>query len=202
MQEWHWRASFEAFDSYPRADVDGGQVPDGIYRFVVDGHFNGPAGAAATTCHDVTPASVSTYIGSCYEVISDRFTVSPWGGISAHDLRRDGTTASFVIDPISYPRVPATTTGFKFYRDDPSPHLICTTCSFRPWASTSSVVSAVVLVHCGNGTVKQVAASYDPSTQRWVAQVPSGLGVTVSIPAGGITDAYGETNGQPVGPVT
>ena len=65
-----------------------------------------------------------------------------------------------------------------------------------PWASTSTVVSAVVEVHCGNGKVKQVAASYDPNTQSWVATVPSGAGVTVSIPAGGIRDTYGETNGQ------
>jgi hypothetical protein len=51
-------------------------------------------------------------------------------------------------------------------------------------------------VHCANGTVKNVAASYDPSTQRWVASVPSGLAISVSIPAGGIRDAYGETNAQ------
>jgi hypothetical protein len=184
LQEWHWRASFEVFDAYPRADVAGGQIPDGTYRFVVNGNIH-TGGAAAP-----------------YKVASDPFTVTPWTGITAHDLRRDGTSASFVIDPISYPRTPATTTGFRFYKDQPNPHVVCTTCSFRPWASTSSVVSAIVLVHGGNGTVRQVSASYDASTQRWVAKVPNGLGITVSIPAGGIRDGYGETNAQPVYPVT
>src|SRR4051794_17584837 len=184
MQEWHWRASFEVFDAYPRADVAGGQIPDGIYRFVVDGNIH--------------QARASTP----YHLDSAPFTVRPWTGITAHDLRRDGTQASFVVDPISYPRTPATTTGFRFYKDNPTPHVVCTTCTFRPWASTSSVVSAVVEVHPGNGKPFMVPASYDPSTQRWVAKVPAGLGVTVSIPAGGIRDGYGETNGQPVGPVT
>ena len=184
LQEWHWRASFEVFDSYPRADVPGGQVPNGNYRFVVDGNIH-QAGAE-------TP----------YQVTSDAFTVTPWTGITASDLRRNGTHASFVIDPIAYPRTPKTTDGIAFYQDDPNYHLVCTTCTFRPWATTSTPVSAVVEVHCANGKVKQVAASYDPSTQRWVATVPSGLAISVSIPAGGIRDAYGETNGQPVGPVT
>ncbi|HET6816108.1 MAG TPA: hypothetical protein VFH66_02645 [Mycobacteriales bacterium] len=184
-QEWHWRASFEVFDSYPRADVPGGQVPNGTYRFVVDGHIH-QAGAA-------TP----------YELASDPFTVTPWTGITAGDLRRDDAThVSFVIAPIAYPRTPKTTDGIAFYKDDPGFHLICTTCTFRPWATTSTPVSAIVEVHCANGKTKQVAATYDPSTGRWVATVASGVGVTWTIPAGGIRDAYGETNGQPVGPAT
>jgi hypothetical protein len=36
-EKWTWRASFEAFDSYPRADDAGGQLPDGTFRFVIDG---------------------------------------------------------------------------------------------------------------------------------------------------------------------
>jgi hypothetical protein len=199
-QQWHWRASFEAFDSYPRADVPGGQVPSGTYRFVVNGHFNGPAGTAAAECHDARPKTLAIAMGNCYQLASQPFTVSPWTGITVHDLRRDGTQASFVIDP--YPRTPATTDGIAFYQDDPHYHVVCTTCTFRPWATTVSVVSAVVQVHRGNGTVKQVSASYDPTTQRWVATVPAGAGITVSIAAGGIRDSYGESNGQPVGPVS
>jgi hypothetical protein len=184
-QEWHWRASFEVFDSYPRADVPGGQVPNGNYRFVVNGDIH--QGGAATP----------------YQLISDTFTVTPWTGITASSLRRDDTThVSFVVNPIAYPRTPKTTDGIAFYQDDPHFHVVCTTCTFRPWASTSTPVSAVVEVHCANGRVKQVPASYDPSTGRWIATVSSGLGITWDIPAGGIRDAYGETNGQPVGPVT
>src|SRR4051795_7760389 len=92
MQSWHWRASFEVFDAYPRADVAGGQIPDGTYRFVVDGSIH--------------QARASTP----YHLESAPFTVRPWTGITAHDLRRVGTQASFVVDPISYPRTPATTT--------------------------------------------------------------------------------------------
>src|SRR5207245_1554155 len=34
-QEWLWTATFEAFDAWPKADVAGGQVPSGTYRFHV-----------------------------------------------------------------------------------------------------------------------------------------------------------------------
>src|SRR4051794_15685117 len=73
MQAWHWRASFEVFDAYPRADVAGGQIPDGTYRFVVDGSIH--------------QARASTP----YHLESAPFAVRPWTGITAHDLRRVGT---------------------------------------------------------------------------------------------------------------
>jgi hypothetical protein len=41
-----------------------------------------------------------------------------------------------------------------------------------------------------------VAASYDNSSGRWVATVPSG--VSARVPAGGVQDAFGETNGADV----
>ena len=95
-QEWHWRASFEAFDSYPRADVNGGQVPDGTYRFVVEGHFND--GTTKLCDDDRTTLNVAkTAMGDCYQLTSKPFTVSPWGGITAGDLKRTGGQASFVI---------------------------------------------------------------------------------------------------------
>jgi hypothetical protein len=49
-------------------------------------------------------------------------------------------------------------------------------------------VSAVVEA---NGAT--VPASYDSASGRWVATVATGAAVT--IPAGGIRDSYGETNG-------
>ena len=200
-QQWHWRASFEAFDSYPRADVDGGQVPSGNYRFVVEGYFkDGTKKLCADDAQTLNAAK--TAMGDCYQLTSAPFTVSPWQGITASDLRLDGSQASFVVDPIAYPRTPKMTEGIRFYRDQPDFHLVCTTCSFRPWASTSRAVSATVEVDSPDGSTSLVAASYDPSTGRWVATVPTGAGISVSIPAGGIRDAYGETNGQPVGPVT
>ncbi|HEU5033624.1 MAG TPA: hypothetical protein VFT62_02590 [Mycobacteriales bacterium] len=183
-QEWHWRASFEAFDSYPRADVDGGQVPNGTYRFVADGHIH-TGGAVAP-----------------YHLASAPFTVSPWTGITARDLRRNGQQVSFVIDPISYPRLPskAGRAGIRWYADDgggtPGHGLLCKTCSFRPWATTGRVVSAVVQVRRGNsGQVETVPAHFDAASGRWLATVPSGDGLRISVPAGGIRDSYGETNG-------
>src|SRR4051794_24577664 len=185
-QQWNWRASLEAFDAYPRADVPGGQVPNGIYRFHVEGNIH-TAGAPAV-----------------YHVDSQPFAVTDWKGITARDLRRDGSQVSFVIDPIVYPRTPpaAHTAGIRWYADDkgglPGQEHVCKTCSFRPWATAGSVVSAVVQVNHGNGRIERVPATYDASTGRWVATVPPGEGLTVSVPAGGIRDTYGETNAQAV----
>jgi hypothetical protein len=184
-QEWHWRASFEAFDAYPRADVDGGQVPDGTYRFVVDGHLHTGGGVAP------------------YHLASAPFTVSPWTGITARDLRRSGDQVSFVIDPVTYPRLPskAGRAGLRWSADagarTPGHGLLCKTCSFRPWASTGQVVSAIVQVRRGSsGQAETVPAHYDAASGRWVATVPTGAGLRISVPAGGIRDSYGETNGD------
>jgi hypothetical protein len=185
-QQWNWRASFEAFDAYPRADVPGGQVPDGIYRFRVDGHIR-QSGAAGD-----------------YHLTSQAFAVSRWTGITVRDLRRDGSQVSFVVDPIVYPRTPpaAHTTGIRFYGDDqgglPGHNHVCLTCSFRPWATTGTVVSAVVQVDRGNGRIDRVPATYDAATGRWVANVTPGEGISVSVPAGGVRDTYGETNPTPL----
>ena len=174
-QQWNWRASFEAFDSYPRADVPGGQVPSGTYRFVVDGRIH--AGGAARA----------------YHVTSAAFTVSPWTGMTVRDLQRSGSQVSFVVDD-AYPRLPSTThrAGIRWYVDDqggtPGHSLICKTCSFRPWATSGQVISASVEA---NGAT--VPASYDSASGRWVATVPSGT--SAHVPAGGVHDAYGETNG-------
>jgi hypothetical protein len=183
-QEWHWRASFEAFDSYPRADVPGGQVPDGTYRFSVDGNIHQGGGLAP------------------YHLDSEPFTVSPWTGITVRDLQRDGTTASFVVDPIVYPRLPGEQhrAGIGFYADDngglPGGGPMCITCSFRPWASTGQVATAVVEWTKGlSGQSGRATATYDPATGRWVATVPAGVAVTVQVPVGGVRDTYGEMNG-------
>jgi hypothetical protein len=73
---------------------------------------------------------------------------------------------------------------------------VCERCSFRPWATSGTVTDAVVQVQDGNGRVTQVPASYDAATGRWVATVPPGQGLTVSVPSEGVHDSYGETNGD------
>lgn len=184
-QEWDWRASFEAFDSYPRADVPGGQVPTGTYRFVVDGDAH-------------TGGAVQNY-----HLESQPFTVSPWTGITVRDLTRDNANqVSFVVDPITYPRMPQHTAGIAWYKDDGggkpgASSLICKTCTFRPWATHGSVASAsVVVVTTGKhgSQTRTVTASYDATTGRWVANVPQRTGQTVSVQPGGVRDTYGETN--------
>jgi len=186
QQQWNWRASLEVFHSYPLADVPGGQVPTGIYRFHVDGNIH-TAGAP-----------------TAYHLNSQPFAVSPWTGITARDLKRDGSQVSFVVDPVVYPSMPtpAHRAGALWY-DDPrrtkgNHGPVCELCTFRPWATTGHVVSAVVQVNRGNGRIERVPATYDASTGRWVATVPPGDGITVSVPAGGIRDTYGETNAQAV----
>jgi hypothetical protein len=174
QQEWDWRASFEAFDSYPRADVPGGQVPDGTYRFVVDGRIH--TGGAAQS----------------YSLSSDPFTVGQWTGIGVSDIQRSGSQVSFVVDD-TYPRLPtaAHRDGISWYADDlggtPGHSLICKTCAFRPWATSGQVTT--VAVQAAGSTVP---ATYDAATGRWTATVPAG---PVTIAAGDIHDSYGETNG-------
>jgi hypothetical protein len=180
-EQWDWRASFEAFDSYPRADVPGGQVPSGLYRFVVDGHIKSGG--------QVKP----------YHLASDPFTVSPWQGITVTDLRHSGTRVSFQIAPIRYPRLPqpAHRAGIRWYADDkggtPGHSLICKTCSFRPWATTGHPLNAIVEVSSNDG-MSFVNAVYRSKSHRWVADVPPNSQVLV--PAGGVHDTYGETNGR------
>ena len=177
-QQWNWRASFEAFDAFPRADVPGGQVPDGTYRFAINGHVHSGGGVHA------------------YHLASGSFTVAPWTGIGVHDVQRAGSQVSFVVDD-SYPRLPRQDhrAGINWYADDlggtPGHSLICKTCTFRPWAPAGQVVS--VNVDAGGSVI---AAAYDGTSGRWVASVPTG--VAVRVPAGGVRDAFGETNGAAI----
>ena len=191
-QEWHWRASFEAFDSYPRADVPGGQVPTGTYRFVVDGQIHSGGG--------VQP----------YHLDSDPFRVQPWDGIAVQDLRRNGDRASFTVAPISYPVTPkaAHADGIRWYCSDedqgckPAPGAICLTCSFRPWARTGEVATAAVEVRDGAGKWHRVPATYDADSGRWVAEIPGNPRTQVRVPVGGVVDSYGEVNGTGLGPIS
>ena len=167
-QRWVWTASFEAFDSYPRADVPGGQIPDGTYQFFVEGRQH--VGGA------VHP----------YAFTSKPFTVSRWTGITARDLRRDADgSVSFVVDPIRYPRTYSS--PIALIENDGQQGLICHACSFRPWARTSTVTSAQVHV---DGVAVPATLGADG---RWHASAPAGA--TVTVEPGDVRDAYGESNG-------
>ena len=184
-QRWTWEASFEAFDAYPRADVPGGQIPNGMYRFVVDGFIHQGGGVKS------------------YELMSNAFTVSPWLGLSASHLTvaPDGTV-TFTTGPVVYPRTYKS--PIKFVHDDlggngvttdGNASIICKTCTFRPWATSGEVVSAIVSILDSSGHVVQTEpATFDGT--HWVAHVPPGS--SVEIAPGGLRDAYGETNGTAI----
>jgi len=182
-QRWTWEASFEAFDSYPRADVPGGQTPNGTYRFVVDGFIH--QGGA------VKP----------YHLTSDPFSVSPWLGVTASHLMQVGDTITFTTGPITYPRTYKSPIAFVHddlggngNANDGNASILCKTCTFRPWATSGQVVTAIVTVLDPSGhVVETVPASFDGT--KWVAQVTLQRGQTVEIAPGGLRDAYGETNG-------
>lgn len=189
-QRWTWTASFEAFDAGPRADVPGGQVPDGTYRFVVDGvsHLAGRP----------TP----------YRLASTPFRVAAWTGVTAQDLTTAARgSVSFRTDPVTYPRtyrspipfVHDDLGGIDAGSQDTNGSVLCKTCTFRPWATTGQVVSATVTVLDRDGhAVRTVAASRTPA--GWSAATALQPGESAVLAPGSLRDAFGETNGRPIGP--
>ncbi|HVW80412.1 MAG TPA: hypothetical protein VHB69_05685 [Mycobacteriales bacterium] len=185
-QRWTWTASMEVFDSYPRADVPGGQVPDGQYRFVIDGdiHLDGKKQA--------------------YHLDSRAFRVRPWRGIRIRDLRAHDGTASFTVAPIRYPRqpihVPPALDGF--YKDNgggtgkPNTSVICETCSFQPWVTRGHLASAEIQILDGAGDVVATLQAHRLGGRTWGAPVRLRPGQHVVVPAGGVRDTYGETNAR------
>lgn len=172
-QEWRWTASFEAFDAFPARLLPGGQVPDGTYRFVVDG---------AIRQGGVTEP---------YRVESEPFEVSPWTGVTAADARVDGRgTVSFTASS-DYPRTYES--PFPFVEDDGDP-VLCTTCTFRPWASGAEVVAATVVVDRQAGRDRAVRARLVEG--RWVAATRLRPGDAAYVAFGGLVDAFGEINGN------
>ncbi len=174
-QEWIWTASFEAFNAFPARL---GQVPDGEYRFVVNGRIR--QGGADRP----------------YELVSSPFTVRPWEGITVRDLRVEpGGHVSFVVDPIAYPRT--YDSPIEMVRDDGDPR-ICRTCSFRPWASTAAVDSATVAVlgpgRDGPRTLRRLVPAH-PVGDRWSAPTRLRGQEIAVIFRGAVVDEWGERNG-------
>ena len=186
-QEWKWTANFEVFDYFPRTvDRRGPQVPDGLYRFVVDG-FQSKGGEAVP-----------------YHLESAPFRVAPWEGIVAHDLRVSGGDASFAVEPIEYPETYQSAIEFLAadeWRRRGQPNQLCFNCTFRPWAATADVASAhVVVERVAGGAPETVTAVLGPDG-RWHADTNLRPGDRVTVPYGGVVDTYGEINGNPIGPV-
>jgi hypothetical protein len=181
-QRWTWTASFEAFDAFPRADVPGGQVPTGLYRFVVVGNIQ--KGGAPTA----------------YKLFSRPFAVRTWTGVTASHLDvRDGQVR-FTTPTVTYPRTYAS--PIRFIHDDKgglpgADSVICKTCTFRPWARFGQVVSARVSVLDSSGHVVRTVQAH-LSRGTWVAHVRLHAGQRAVVLPGGLRDAYGETNGRAI----
>lgn len=75
--------------------------------------------------------------------------------------------------------------------------LFCFQCHFEAWAETGAVdeVTVTVVRARGNRT-EQVRATFDPETGTWSAQVDLRPGDEAFVPAAGITDRFGEINGE------
>lgn len=172
--EWRWTAAFEAFDAFPRPVVTEGQVPSGTYRFLVDG---------------VTRSAGTTH---SYRLSSAPFRVTPWTGVTAGDARLEpGGGVSFAASA-TYPR--SYTSPFPYVRDDDGT-VLCRTCSFRPWATSGAVISAVVTV-TGPAGHREVRATR--VGDRWVAAARLLPGEVVTVVPGALIDAFGETNGSSI----
>jgi hypothetical protein len=185
--EWLWTATFEAFDNAaPRAGD--AQVPDGTYRFVVDGHHR-----AGTT--------------QPYRLTSEPFVVEPWDGIHVGDPALRSTpmrTFAVTVDPIVYPRSYTPHPSLKLIADDggdpvpadPSKRLFCRTCSFRPWARTGEAKTVTFTIATTDGTLRRRVAGRIRDGQ-WTAAAALRSDELIFVAAGDARDAFGERNGRP-----
>lgn len=190
--DWVWTANFEAFNANP-AGI--GSTPKGTYRFVVDGNTTSAAGSSA--CSAGVRLLEETRSFRCYRAESEPFTVGAWDGINVTGLTvEDDGSVSFGVDPIEYPKsyrseFPYVQTATK---TDELGVAFCTTCSFRPWATGSTVSSAAVTVERADGTSEQVPATRGEDG-RWHADTKLYEGDRAYISEGAVVDEYGETNG-------
>lgn len=180
-QEWIWTAGFEAFDAFP---VEIGSTPAGEYRFVVDGNIR--QGGESVP----------------YHLESQSFEVTPWDGVAVSDLRVDPGAVSFTATS----QYPQTYEGSPFpyvevaHKNDEVGVPFCTTCSFRPWASSGQIVSAAVTVVRSTGAIEVVPAQLVDG--RWVAPVELLPGDSAYVDAGAVVDEHGERNPARSAPVS
>ncbi|MQA62332.1 MAG: hypothetical protein GEU86_12715 [Actinophytocola sp.] len=171
--EWLWTANFEAFSAFPATVIDGGRVPAGEYRFVVDGDIRQDGRAVP------------------YRLESQPFTVSPWTGVTADDAQVDARgNVSFRAES-TYPR--SYDSPWRYVRDDGN-ETLCKTCSFRPWASGAPIASAAVTVIGGPRPDRTVSARLVDG--RWVANTRLRPGESAVIEPGDLVDQFGERNGD------
>ena len=175
-QEWIWTANFEAFNAFPK---EIGSTPAGQYRFVVDGAIRQDGQSVP------------------YNLSSQPFEVQPRNSVEVSDLRiaTDRRSVSFAASS-SYPQTYDSEfpyVGVEKKTDEVGKEF-CTTCSFRPWASSGKVVSANLTVVNRGGQIKTKVPAVLVE-DRWVAAVKMKAGERAYVAAGDVLDEYGETNG-------
>lgn len=204
---WEWTAAFEAFGSdiaLPDASGDTRTSPPfGTYRFVVTGQRR------------TGPAQMSDYR------VAKEFELVPWDGITATDLRLEADGVSFTVGstatacpgktgqaelgrpgPIDLPDsysspfryIECEWRLFKYDRPESEWQSYCSFCTFRPWADTSEVASAMVRVTRLDGTVERIPATERDG--RLHAPVVLYEGDIATIERGGVVDEFGDINGQ------
>lgn len=174
QRQWQWTANFEAFAAFPRRF---GTTPFGRYRFVADGQIR------------------QAFETVAYQVVSEPFTVSPWGGIEVADPAVSGGDVSFSIAGIVYPASYEEQAALRYISADGADGRICERCSFRPWARIGEVETATVTVTRADGNTEQVAAG-PLGNGRWQADTNLEPGDSARLPAGGVVDSYGEINSE------
>jgi hypothetical protein len=190
-QEWLWTATFEAFDAWPKADVEGGQVPSGTYRFVMNGHIH--QNGSSVVYKDLT---------------SQPFEVTPWDGLKAADPTVSNGNVTVATNPVVYPRSYTPDASNRFITDDHNVYdgqasALCRTCAFRPWAQTGTVEFVTVTV-VQNGVpvrtvpaVKQPVVHPDEQPTIWTAATALQPGEVAFVNKAGVRDSYGEINAAP-----
>jgi hypothetical protein len=206
---WKWTAAFEAFGSdiaLPDASGDTRRkTPFGTYRFVVDGQWRPATGTTAP-----------------YELVGQPFEVVPWDGIAVSDLRAETRGVSFLVGPgpsaQAYPGdedahigqidVPDSYTSPFRYIDNRRVQKVgnqfyCSFCHFRPWADTSDIERATVLVQrprgkSGRSTTLTLSATFRDG--RWFVEGTK-AGDRVSVAKGAVVDTFGNVNGDGIGPI-
>ena len=210
---WEWTAAFEAFGSdVALPDASGTRreaTPPGEYRFVIKGQRRtGPGDAFAD-----------------YELVHP-FEVVPWDGITVTDMQLHDGAVSFAIGssatpcpgkqgqsesgapgeidlPDSYESpfryIECEWRTFTYGRPEAEWQSYCSFCSFRPWADTSRVATALVTVARLDGSIETVTA--ERRDGRWFADVVLYEGDRAYVEAGGVTDRFGDLNGTASGVV-
>ncbi len=173
-QQWKWTANFEAADFFP-TNIGGGQVPNGIYRFVMSGRHRSGGRVKA------------------YTLSSRLFSVRQWEGVAVNGLRVEPNGAVSFTASVAYPRTYKS--SIAAIGDDKG-NPICKTCTFRAWASTADVRSAKVLVNRAAGGSFVLPATL--VNGRWTAAVGLRKGDTAIVARGWVVDSNGEINGADV----